>query len=91
MKFKAPALGLDSADIRLRYLDIPALARADFGASGSAARAFVVGGAAPAFKLSALTRASAGGQEQTRDIADEIYSLDVGLVGGFGVEFGHDR
>jgi outer membrane protein with beta-barrel domain len=88
VKVEAPAIGVDSADVRLRYLEIPALARADFGASGLAARAFVVGGAAPAFKLSARARAASGGQEQNRDIADEIYSLDLGLVGGLGLEFG---
>ncbi len=64
------------------------LARADFGASGSAARVFVAGGVAPAFKLSARAKAEADGEEQTRDIDDEIYSMDVGLVGGLGVEFG---
>jgi hypothetical protein len=78
---------IDSADIRLRYVEIPLLARADFGASGSAARVFVVGGAAPAFKLSAHTKAVAGDEEQSRDIDDEIYSADFGLVGGLGVAF----
>jgi hypothetical protein len=87
--FQAPGLGADdSVDVRLRYFEIPVLARADFGASGSAARAFVVGGAAPAFKLSAHAKAVANGEEQSRDIGDEIYSVDFGLVGGFGVEFG---
>ena len=33
-------------------------------------------------------RTEIDGEEQTRDIGDEIYSADVGLVGGFGVEFG---
>jgi hypothetical protein len=87
--FEAPGLGLDdSVDVRLRYIEIPVLARADFGAWGSAARAFLVGGAAPAFKLSAHTKAVAGGEEQSRDIDDAIYSLDVGLVGGLGLEVG---
>lgn len=89
VKFEAPGLGLDySLDVRVRYIEIPLLARADFGASGSAARAFAVGGAAPAFKLSARAKAVAEGEEQTRDIDDEIFSLDVGLVGGVGLEFG---
>ena len=88
VKFKAPAIGLDAAEIRLRYFEIPALARADFGAAGSAARVFVVGGAAPAFKLAARATAEAEGQRQDRDVGDEIFSFDVGLVGGVGVEFG---
>jgi hypothetical protein len=86
--FEAPELGLDSADVRLRYIEIPLLARADFGAPDSAMRPYVVGGGAPAFKLSARAKAVAEGEEQTRDIDDEIYSADFGLVGGFGVEFG---
>lgn len=87
--FEPNEFGLNNpVDVRIRYIEIPVLARADFGASGSAARAFVVGGAAPAFKLSAHTKTVFDGQEQTRDIGDEIYSGDVGLVGGLGVEFG---
>ncbi len=86
--FDAPGFGVDSVDVRLRYLEIPLLARGDFGDSGSAARVYVAGGAAPAFKLSARARAVAGDDEQTRDIDDEIYSADVGLVGAVGVEFG---
>jgi hypothetical protein len=76
------------AEVRLRYIEIPLLARADFGASGADARAFVVGGVAPAFKLSARTKAVFDGQEQTRDIDDAISAGDVGLVGGAGLEFG---
>jgi hypothetical protein len=87
--FEAPGLGLvDSVDVRVRYVEIPLLARADFGASGSAARVFVVGGASPAFKLSARAKAVANGEEQTSDIDDAIYSVDVGLVGGLGLELG---
>lgn len=88
VKFKAPAIGLDAAEIRLRYLEIPALARADFGAAGSAARVFVVGGAAPAFKLAARAKAEGEGQQSDRDVSDDIFAFDLGLVGGVGVEFG---
>jgi Outer membrane protein beta-barrel domain len=89
VKFRAPIQGLNgSFDIRLRYIEIPVLARADFGATGSGVRAFVVGGGAPAFKLSARTKAAANGEEQTRDADDEIYAGDFGLVGGGGVELG---
>ena len=87
VKFKAPALGLDAADVRLRYLEVPALARFDFGASGGT-HAFVVGGAAPAFKLAAHATAEGGGRKDTRNIDDDIYGFDVGLVGGLGVEVG---
>jgi hypothetical protein len=79
---------IDSAELRLRYLEIPLLARANFGASGSAARVFVVGGAAPAFKLSARTKAVVDDEEQTNDFGEEVSSVDLGLVGGIGVELG---
>jgi len=80
--------GNDTLDVRLRYFEIPLLARADVGAWGSGARVFVAGGAAPAFKLSARGKAVLDGEERTRDIDDDIYSSDVGLVGAFGVELG---
>jgi outer membrane protein with beta-barrel domain len=88
VKFKAPGSGLDELDLRVRYIEIPLLARVDFGASGSAARPFVLGGAAPAFKLSTRAKAVADGQEQSREIDDQIHSVDVGLVGGAGLQFG---
>jgi hypothetical protein len=87
--FEPNEFGLDDElDIRVRYMEIPVLARVDFGAWSSGARAFVVGGAAPAVKLSARAKTRFNGEEQTRDIDDDIYSGDLGLVGGFGVEFG---
>jgi hypothetical protein len=88
VKFKAPALGLESADIRLRYLEIPLLARIDFGAAGASPRVFVVGGGAPSFKLGTRAKSVFEGTEASRDIDDDIYSTDFGLVGGLGVEFG---
>jgi hypothetical protein len=86
--FEAQPGLIDSVDVRLRYIEIPLLARADFGPSGSAARLFVVGGVAPAFKLSARVKVVVDGEEQTRDSDDEISGLDAGLVGGLGLELG---
>ena len=83
-----PIAEVGKADVRVRYVEFPVLARRDFGTAGSGARLFVLGGAAPAFKLSARTRAEFEGEEQTRDIGDEIKPFDLGLVGGVGVEFG---
>jgi hypothetical protein len=77
-----------SAEVRLRYLEFPLLARGDVGARGSTARFFVLGGAAPAFKLSARAKAEFDGDEQTRDIGDEIEAFDLGLVGGAGIAVG---
>jgi hypothetical protein len=77
-----------SIEIRVRYLEIPLLARADFGAPTSTTRVFVIGGAAPAFKLSARAGGEFFGQEATRDAGRDIEPFDLGLVGGLGVEFG---
>ena len=87
-KVKAPVLELDSADIRIRYFEVPMLARAGVGGTRSASRVYVAGGVAPAFKLAARAHAVSRGREDTRDIGDDLYSFDVGLVGGLGVEFG---
>ena len=88
VKFDLGALGLGRAEVRVRYLEIPVLARGDFGDPGAAARLFVVGGAAPAFELSAQATADDEGVEDTRDIGDDVKPFDLGLVGGIGVEFG---
>jgi Outer membrane protein beta-barrel domain len=85
VKFESGGFG---AEVALRYIEVPLLARAGFGASASAVRGFLVGGAAPAFKVSARGKATADGQEQTRDIDDAISAGDLGLVGGGGLEFG---
>ena len=80
--------GFASWEYRVRYFEVPLLARADFGAPASTARMFAVAGAAPAVKLSARTTIEFEGQRVTRDTPDAFYSLDVGLVGGVGVEIG---
>ncbi|HYN06198.1 MAG TPA: porin family protein [Vicinamibacterales bacterium] len=90
VKFDRAVFDVDtigSVDVRVRYIEIPLLARAEFGAPGSATRVFVVGGAAPAFKLSGRATAEVDGEEQTVDTTDDIEPLDLGLVGGLGVEF----
>jgi hypothetical protein len=79
---------IGSLDVRVRYIEIPLLARADFGAPSSTTRVFIVGGAAPAFRLSARTKAEFEGQEESRDIDDDTEPLDLGLVGGLGMELG---
>jgi hypothetical protein len=76
-------------EIRLRYLEVPVLGRADFGADGSPARFYAVAGAAPAFKLGARLKIEALDEEETEDIGDDIESFDLGLVGGIGAEFGN--
>jgi len=85
VKFEAAGF---RSEVRLGYVEIPLLARADFGASGSTTRAFVVGGAAPAFNVLARGKVAGNGQEQTRNIDDAINTPDFGLVGGAGLVFG---
>ena len=77
-----------SIGIRIRYLEIPLLARADFGSSASTTRVFVIGGAAPAFKLSARSGSKFFGEEGSRDADRNIEPFDLGLFGGLGVQFG---
>jgi Outer membrane protein beta-barrel domain len=77
-----------SIEIRVRYIEIPLLARADLGAPASTTRVFVIGGAAPAFKLSARASSVFFGEEGSRDAGRDIEPFDLGLVGGLGVQFG---
>ena len=80
--------GFASWEYRLRYFEVPLLARADFGAPASTTRVFAVAGAAPAYMLADRTTVEVEGQSVTRSNPDAFYSLDVGLVGGVGVEIG---
>ena len=77
-----------SWEYRVRYFEIPLLARADFSAPASTTRLFAVAGAAPAYLLSDRTTVEFEGQSITRSNPDAFYSFDVGLVGGAGVEIG---
>lgn len=88
VKFDFRELGFGESDVRLRYLEVPVLARGDFGASGAPTRLFVLGGVAPAFELAARVKAEFEGEEQTQDVGDDIKPFDLGLVGGIGVTFG---
>ena len=84
---KYRALGF-SSDVRLHYLEFPVLGRVDFAASGASSRAYLVGGGAPAFNVSAQGTVSGEGREETRDIGEAIKAFDFGLVGGAGIEVG---
>jgi hypothetical protein len=75
-------------DIRIRYFEVPLLGRFDLGTPGSTSGFYVFAGAAPAFKLSARFKAEAGDVEEEEDFSDEVESMDLGLVGGAGFEFG---
>jgi hypothetical protein len=80
--------GFAAWEYRVRYIEVPLLARFDVVDVASRPRLFALVGAAPAFKLSARTTVEFEGQTVTRDTPDEFYSFDAGLVGGVGVGFG---
>ena len=90
VRFNISPLGIEgSADVRIRYVEVPVLARGDSGRPASGVRGFVTGGVAPAFKVSARgTTDAAGGVSDTRDIGDDVRSYDLGLVGGAGIQVG---
>jgi len=75
-------------NLRLQYLEVPVLGRADFGTPGSSSNFYIVAGAAPAFKLDARLKLEALGEEETVDLSDDMESFDFGLVGGAGLELG---
>lgn len=88
VKFDVTPLGPDSsAELRVRYIEIPVLARVNAGGSGST-RVFLVGGVAPAFMLSTRATTTFEGRTDSRDVSDQVEGFDTGLVGGGGVEFG---
>ena len=77
------------SEIRIRYVEVPVLARGDFGSPGSPTRFFLVGGLAPAFELGARGWLRPDGEDESaRDIGDQIKPFDLGLVGGAGMAFG---
>jgi hypothetical protein len=82
-----------SGNLRIRYVELPLLARLDLATSGASPRFYLLAGAAPAFKIGdAEAKVKAAGQEITIDLEDfvgeELQSFDLGLVGAAGLEFG---
>ena len=77
------------SEVRLRYLEVPLLARGDFSASGAPTRFFIIGGVAPAFELAARAIVRPRGEDEIdRDFGDQVKPFDLGLVAGAGLEFG---
>jgi hypothetical protein len=85
--FEEDGIAIDG-NLRLQYLEVPVLGRANFATQGSSTNFYIVAGAAPAFKLDARLKVEALGEEETEDLSDDMESFDLGLVGGAGVEFG---
>ena len=77
------------SEIRLGYLQIPLLARGDFGGAGSSTRFYAGGGLAPSFNLTARASVMVEAQDDiTRDVGDQVKPFDLGLLAGAGVAFG---
>jgi hypothetical protein len=78
-----------TADVTVKadYIEIPILAQFPFSTTN--VRPFVYGGVAPAFRTSAKVEARFMGETEEDDIADEVKSMDLGLVFGGGIRFGH--
>lgn len=72
--------------VELAYLEVPLLARYDFGAGTT--RGYVFGGPSFALELDAVSKSSFGGESHEEDIGDDVERFEFALVAGAGVEFG---
>jgi len=79
-------------NLRIRYVEVPVLARFDAAPGGASTRFYALAGAAPAFRLGdGQLKLEAEGLEETLDFSEsgeDLKSFDVGLVGAAGIEFG---
>jgi hypothetical protein len=73
-------------DVEVWYLEVPVLARANFG--GGAARGYVFGGPSFNFKLDARASTDIAGESEEEDIGEDVESFEFALVFGGGAEFG---
>ena len=74
------------ATMKLDYLQIPVLAKINFGPPGPFSPHFVAGPYA-GFILNAETEMSFMGETVTEDISDDVESMDFGLIFGLGADF----
>jgi Outer membrane protein beta-barrel domain len=75
-------LGTATADLRILYVDVPALVSVRI-ARLSRGRVHLLAGPALGFKLGARVAATAAGQSQTQDFSSQVPATDVNLtIGG---------
>lgn len=74
------------AQLILDYVEVPVLVSASRASLGG--RVYLAGGAAPAFRIRARSRADFGGAVEEIDATDEIEPLDLALVAAAGLERG---
>jgi hypothetical protein len=78
--------GAFDATAMLDYIEIPILAKFNFGPSGGV-RPFVFTGPVPAFNTRARFKTEVGGTEVTTDIDEDVKGGDFGWVFGGGFKF----
>jgi hypothetical protein len=71
------------SDYIVDYLEVPVLARVPIQR-----RVYLAVGPSIAFRIRARSRTSFGGSTEEVNIADDVESLDIGVVGAAGLEMG---
>ena len=71
---------------KLDYLEVPILAKVNFGPPGPLGL-HVVAGPYVSYLLNAEYDESINGGTETYDVSDDIEPIDIGLTGGLGVDF----
>lgn len=79
--------GFYASDYRIRYIELPLLARMDCAPPDAKYRVHLIAGVAPAFQIGARYRDNISGRG-TIDITDDVQRLDIGWVAGAGVDVG---
>jgi len=76
-------IGNTTAHLRLKYLEVPLVARVSLPSFASV-RPYVVGGPTAGFGLSARSEIDGDGEA---DLSDDLQSPDMGVLGGLGARF----
>jgi hypothetical protein len=82
-----PGFGTAKADLRMMYLDFPALVRVPLAASGNN-RVHALAGATIGTKLHARARVSFAGESEEMTFTEDLPAMDVGITVGGRADFG---
>jgi hypothetical protein len=75
--------GTSTAHLRLKYLEVPLLARVSLPQMGTV-RPYLVAGPSAGFALGATSEIDNG---EKADLGDDLQSPDLGVLGGLGIRF----
>jgi hypothetical protein len=79
--------GPANAVVKLDYLDVPVLVKYRlFGSPGHAVHVF--GGPSFGVRLRGIVTTEIGGESIDNDVSDDVTRMDLGIVGGAGVDIG---